>query len=111
MQELERVDTLWRSLRDIDDIGPTRASKLIARKRPRLIPIYDTLVGRAVFGGTPVRQWSRLNAALRADSSALHYRLRAIREDARLPGFVSLIRIFDVIAWSDARSTGRQQPR
>lgn len=104
IRELERTDTLWRSMRDIDGMGRTRTSKLIARKRPRLIPIYDSLVGDAVFGGTSVGQWSRLNAALRADNGALQRRLISLRQDAGLPDSISPLRIFDVIAWLDARA-------
>ncbi len=32
-------------LRSVADIGRTIATKLMARKRPRLVPIYDTVVG------------------------------------------------------------------
>jgi hypothetical protein len=39
---------LWSALRALPDVGPTRASKLYARKRPRLRPIYDTVVERVI---------------------------------------------------------------
>jgi len=39
---------LWARLRDIRGIGRTRASKLLARKRPALLPILDSVVGDAL---------------------------------------------------------------
>lgn len=47
---------LWSAPVALPDIGPTRASKLYARKRPRLGPIYDTVVAD-VIGRTDI--WSR----------------------------------------------------
>jgi len=42
---LRRLET---ELRSINDVGATKASKLMARKRPRLAPIYDTVVTRVL---------------------------------------------------------------
>lgn len=45
---------LNRRLRVIDDVGAVIASKLMARKRPRLIPIWDSVVAEVT--GTK-RRW------------------------------------------------------
>ncbi|WP_338538289.1 DUF6308 family protein [Janibacter terrae] len=100
-RELEASSTIWRALRSIPHIGPTRASKLIARKRPHLVPIYDEVVGSAVYGGTSDGQWVRMHAALTADSGALHAHLTTLRVLAGLPEWISVLRVFDVIAWLD----------
>lgn len=99
--ELEASSTIWQALRSIPHIGPTRASKLIARKRPHLIPIYDKVLGNAVYGGTSQGQWVRMHAALTADGGALSDHLTTLRDLSGLPEWISLLRIFDVIAWLD----------
>ena len=48
---LAAATTLWRVLRDIDAVGRTRASKLMARKRPQLIPIVDSVIAGALHSG------------------------------------------------------------
>lgn len=88
---------LWSALRALPDVGPTRASKLYARKRPRLRPIYDSVVA-GVIGQTSL--WEPLRAHLQADP-ALHPRLEVLREKAQLPGEVSALRVFDVLAWME----------
>jgi hypothetical protein len=88
---------LWKELMKLPDVGPTRASKLYARKRPRLRPIYDTVIARVL--GTQ-RLWEPLRTELQRDSD-LHPRLERLREQSRLSPQVSAIRIFDVLAWME----------
>lgn len=51
------ANELWHVLRGRDTgcwgMGETRTSKLMARKRPRLIPIFDSIVGPLWGSGTP----------------------------------------------------------
>jgi len=58
MEELDGAPTgAWELLRDRlrgFGVGPTRISKLLARKRPALIPIYDSVIGRHV---APVNEY------------------------------------------------------
>lgn len=98
---LEAESTIWRELRSIPSIGSTTTSKLIARKRPNLIPIYDGVVGKAVYGGTSRAQWARLHKALTADGAAVSTHLKSLRARSGLPDWISPLRIFDVIAWLD----------
>lgn len=107
IRDLEHTSTLWNDLRDIPGLGPTLTSKLIARKRPRLIPIYDSFVGEAVYGGTTVSYWARMHAALHGNDRALHRHLVKLGQTAGLGQRVSPLRIFDVIAWLD--STGKSE--
>lgn len=106
IREIEQTSTIWRTLRSIDGLGPTRTSKLIARKRPRLIPIYDSVVGAAVCGDRTVGYWARMHAALAANDGELHDHLVSLREQAGLGNTVSPLRIFDVVAWLDASGKG-----
>ena len=94
----------WRlmaALRTLPDVGPTIASKLVARKRPRLRPIWDSVV--AELTGTQQSQWEPLRVALRADDLALHRRLLRLRAAAGLPEQVSVLRVLDVICWMEGK--------
>ncbi|MGC5379339.1 DUF6308 family protein [Micromonospora sp. DT68] len=97
----------WRimhELRTIPGVGPTIASKLLARKRPRLRPIWDTVV--AAVTDTVSAQWEPLHAALRADDFALHHRLLRLRDVLQLPQEIGALRILDVIAWREGKDRG-----
>lgn len=90
---------LWNELTDLPGVGPTTASKLLARKRPRLRPIYDSVVAE-VIGST--RLWEPLRARLTAEPE-LHERLLRLRDDANLPEEVSALRVFDVVTWMEGK--------
>jgi len=97
----------WRlntRLRDLDDVGPVIASKLLARKRPRLLPIWDTVVAKVTR--TEIDQWVLLRSALADHDRALHRRLLELREAAGLPEPVSALRVFDVICWMEGKDKG-----
>ena len=65
---------LYKFLRNFKDMGPTKSSKLLAAKRPRLVPIRDSVVERLLGAGerwwAPMRQLSR-DERLRADRPSL----------------------------------------
>jgi len=83
----------------LPDVGPTIASKLVARKRPRLVPVYDSVVSKVL--GTKNDHWEQIRAALRRDDCAIHNRLLGLRKQAGLPDKVSVLRVLDVIAWME----------
>jgi hypothetical protein len=94
---------LWRALIDVVGLGPTTVSKLMARKRPRLIPIFDSVINEHVLQGSG-KHWITLHDALNrehADGLSLHDYLQSLGEAADLGPAVSAIRIFDVLAWMD----------
>lgn len=93
---------LEHELRSIHDIGRTNATKLMARKRPRLVPIYDVVIGRVL--NTKIVHREPIRELLRADSGALHTRLEVIRSKAGLPEEISALRVLDVISWMDGKS-------
>lgn len=88
---------LWKELKELHGIGWVTAGKLVARKRPRLIPVYDEIVRDEV--GRPNEFWASLQGALAADGQALHQKLLGIRKDAGVGDDVSALRVFDVVTW------------
>lgn len=92
---------LWDLLNDMSRIGPVTAGKLVARKRPHLIPVYDSVVAERV--GHPKRFWAALNEDLRADDGALHQRLLDIRHQSAIGEDISALRIFDIVTWMPGR--------
>ena len=76
-------------------IGWVTASKLMARKRPRLIPVIDSVVVQTLNHPADGKFWARLREYLHTDD--LHARLGAIRKSSTAPAGTSAIHIFDVI--------------
>ncbi|WP_329345560.1 DUF6308 family protein [Streptomyces microflavus] len=64
-------------------IGWVTAGKLLARRQPRLLPVYEQVV-RCV-PGRPKSLWLDLHGALRPDNHALHRELTVLRQSANLP--------------------------
>lgn len=94
---------LWKVLRGQDTgrwgMGETRTSKLIARKRPKLIPIYDSVVGPLMgLSKNSVGQWKRWHTVL-TDGTGLPQRLQKIRATSEISDPISDIRIMDIVLW------------
>ena len=75
---------------------------MLARKRPRLVPIYDSVVAR--ISGIGDYHWEPLRHALRANS--LQERLLDLREQAGLGPHVSALRVLDVVTWMEGKAAG-----
>ena len=106
---LERLDGLRSGLVDaLPGVGTTKASKLLARKRPDLAPIQDSVV-KWVLRLEPDSRWQYLVTALAAalDDPSRRSRL----EGASPKGIaVSPLRILDVSLWmlgSNSRNARR----
>jgi hypothetical protein len=102
------ADQAWRLLLDLQDVGWVIAGKLLARKRPRLLPVYDRVVRCAV--GRPPSFWLALHTALREDNAALYRQLLELRQAAGLPETVSALRVCDVAVWMNHRALGHACP-
>jgi hypothetical protein len=92
--DLRNANALWDQVIALPGVGPTKTSKLLARKRPRLIPIVDRIIRNALPLGEDA--WESLRAALQDE------RLRAEIEEIRpagLPDTVSTLRLLDVVVW------------
>lgn len=86
--------------RDHVRMGSTLTSKLLARKRPRLVPIWDRRIGDQLGMTNSADHWIGMWEVLTAENNALRERLVAIRADAQIdPSKVSLLRTFDVVVW------------
>jgi hypothetical protein len=90
---LRRIDVLWDALTAIDGIGTASATKLLARKRPRLCPISDSVVIKAV--DVPGRTWDVLRCLLQ--DPAARAEVEALRP--AIAAEASLLRILDVALW------------
>ncbi|MFB6530384.1 DUF6308 family protein [Streptomyces sp. NPDC056399] len=98
------ADQAWHLLCAQHGVNWVIAGKLLARKRPQLLPVYDRVVRCAV--GRPPSFWLALHTALREDDAALHRRLLELRQVAGLPETVSALRVCDVAVWMNHRALG-----
>ncbi|GAA2878683.1 hypothetical protein Acy02nite_16190 [Actinoplanes cyaneus] len=101
------ISEAWALLRDQRDVGFVRAGKLIARKRPHLIPVYDRVI-RCLYG-RPQQVWLRLHDRLAGDGAQLRGALAALRTRAELPPRISLLRVLDVVLWMRHHEEHREQ--
>ncbi len=102
--DLATVDPLWDALLEMPGVGTATASKLLARKRPRLCPATDKVVIRAA--ALPGQTWEVLRCLLR-DPEA-----RDAIEMLRPPeaAGATVLRLLDVAIWithSPAREAQR----
>jgi Family of unknown function (DUF6308) len=103
---LRHIDHLWDALTAIDGIGGASASKLLARKRPRLCPISDSVVIRAV--DVRGRTWDVLRDLLRDPTARAD--VEALRPASAAAA--STLRILDVALWvTSSRSAAAQWVR
>ena len=100
---------LWAKLCELDGVAWVTAHKLMARKRPRLFPVYDKVVKTALQPHSD-RWWEPLRLTLRSDSPIID-RLRDLRAQAKLPSRVSLLRVLDVVVWMAEWGGQRQERR
>lgn len=95
---------LWQAICDIkprpkdNRIGPIAAGKLLARKRPHLVPVYDRRV-ESVLDRTHIHGtwWHDLRCQLINDPALVPH-LQAVRSRAGA-NHMSLLRVFDVMCW------------
>ncbi|WP_052956835.1 DUF6308 family protein [Mycolicibacter heraklionensis] len=97
------ADRLWKLCRPDGarwkHFGPVTTSKLLARKRPRLLPIYDSVVG-AQYGLKDARGlWFGMREALLADNRRLHNHAVELHRAADLPETVTPLRVIDIVVW------------
>jgi len=92
------ADLLWTLVREVHDCGWVTAGKLLARKRPRLIPVYDSIV-RAELGRQDGDGYWRPLRDLLCEHESLRARLLGIRTRTRIGDDISLIRVLDVALW------------
>ena len=92
------ANLLWDVLVQLPGVGPVIAGKILARKRPRLVPVVDSVVLR-VLEHPGTGYWRDLRHHLQADDRQLHRFLTCVLRDVGLDGRVSSVRAFDVAVW------------
>ena len=93
---------LWRLLRSgRDGLGPTTTSKLMARKRAHLIPVYDTVVASALGLPSSSGHWNTMQELMQrtVDGQPLFKRLDNVAVDLGIADVVTPLRVFDVALW------------
>ena len=99
------ADTAWQKLDGIPGVGWVTANKLLARKRPRLLPVYDRFVKDALQPDEDLF-WLPLHRTLTGPhGQQLQSRLQEIHARCGLDEQVSLLRILDVAVWMEASGT------
>lgn len=106
LDEGSPLDRLWTLLRQRGNswgVGQTTTSKILARKRPQLVPIYDSVVANQVGISDSSNQWRHWWEAFQGDGGqVLTQRLEGIR-DASGESHLSLLRVLDIVLWMQGR--------
>lgn len=89
---------LWSELEGIAGSGWVTAGKLLARKRPRLIPVYDSVLRNAFQLPTGSGWWASLREGLRTDPQLVDEVIE-LRREAGLDASISVLRVIDVAVW------------
>ncbi len=89
---------LWKEIHDRWGVGETKASKLLAAKRPFLFPIYDQHVAKALQL-SPDDYWQPWQRFMRSQSGNEATKLvKQIAESLDKPN-LSPLRLFDIVIW------------
>jgi hypothetical protein len=101
------ADDLYGLIRRLPDVGPTTTSKLLARKRPRLVPIRDEVVER-ILQVVGAEWWSPLAWALSDEAPGGIERRDRINSLAPIVR-VSTLRRLDVAVWMVGSGSGNAE--
>jgi hypothetical protein len=98
--------TAWELIDDLEDVGRTLASKLLARKRPQLLPVLDDVVVCALrLGSEDV--WQSIYEFVTEESGSVVEELGNIQNEAAkaVPGVsdLSILRVLDIVVWMEHR--------
>jgi hypothetical protein len=94
------ADQAWQLLNNRHEktgIGWVVAGKLLARKRPKLIPVYDSIVSCQF--GAPRHVWLKLQDQLAGNHGQLRAALAEVRATVGVEENVSILRVLDVVLW------------
>lgn len=88
------ADCVWRALVKLPGVGPTKAGKLLARKRPKLVPIVDDVIATFLPPGDRGFWWALQETLL---DSTRREQLDALAEG--ITPAPTTIRLLDVAVW------------
>ena len=95
---LSEAAKAWGVLKGIKDVGWVTANKLLARKRPHLLPVYDRVV-KAALQPKSKDFWIPLRNSLQENDGKALERLELIRDRAGYGQEIPLLRVLDVAVW------------
>ena len=89
------------ALLETNQFGQAGLSKLLARKRPKLVPILDGVaVARVIRSAGPdACEWCTIRRECQS-SINLRDRIATVRQHARAPHWMSDLRVIDVVVWA-----------
>jgi len=91
----KKANELWHALKEVHGFGPTRVSKLLARKRPKLLPIRDSIINE-ILGIKGYSWWTSLSKTMsQTDVIDLLEEFNPCPDD----GGPTLLRVLDVAVW------------
>ncbi|MEV6369769.1 DUF6308 family protein [Micromonospora musae] len=94
------ADRAWQLLNNRNEktgVGWVIAGKLLARKRPKLIPVYDSIVSCQF--GAPKHVWLKLHDQLARNDGELRAALAEVRATVGVDDKVSILRVLDIVLW------------
>jgi hypothetical protein len=96
----------WEMIDGLDEVGRTLTSKLLARKRPHLLPVLDDVVVCALRLGNS-NNWQSIYELLTEENGDVVEELDAVRElaaeeDSAIQD-LSILRVLDVVVWMEHR--------
>ena len=105
--QTDAATELYDALRGVHGLGYVRTSKLLASKRPHLIPIRDSVTETLL--GTGPRWWWMFEQAL--GDASVRQGLREVAGEAgsSVPESISILRTVDVLLWK--LGTRQSRPR
>ena len=109
ISEASPASQLWELLRGYKGVGRTKTSKLMARKRPRLVPIFDSVVERELGLNGSSGHWTGMREVLRADDGALHRRAVTLQDTPGVGPLISPLRVIDVVVWMHGTDHARSE--
>jgi len=89
---------LWNEIHSLADIGETKASKLLAVKRPRLFPIYDQHVAKALKL-SPHKYWEPWQTFMQSENGKKATKIVTQLAGSLGQGDLSPLRLLDIVIW------------
>jgi Family of unknown function (DUF6308) len=98
-EQLKAASELYLVFYGYGGLKRTKASKLMARKRPRLIPIIDSVVTKLLpsLGDKSLNSWHELRSVLQDPSR--RDQVETLRPDDLGPEGISTLRLLDTALW------------
>jgi hypothetical protein len=95
--------TNWRGDGIKTGMGRTKTSKLLAAKRPALIPVWDSVTMEYFFGSREVNDWTAWQQRLSGpEGLKLREAVERVRDEVPVAAHLSVLRTIDIVGWMKA---------